>query len=72
MESEFRTRMNTHSEIIENIVKENINLKDEISKIKEEQEKLQSTSELIHVLISEDPEAQNLLKKNLQRERIKE
>lgn len=34
MESEFRTRMNTHSEIIENVVKWNIYLKNEVAGMK--------------------------------------
>lgn len=68
IESEFRAKMQTHSEIIENIVKENITLKQEISKIKEEQEKIRTASELIQMLMSEDKEAQDLLKQYLQRE----
>ncbi len=36
MESEFRTRMNTHSEIIENVVKENIHLKNEVAGMKDD------------------------------------
>jgi integrase len=69
IESEFRAKMQTHSEIIENIVKENITLKQEISKIKEEQEKLRETSEFIRVLMSEDTEAQEVFKQKLERQR---
>jgi integrase len=69
IESEFRAKMQTHSEIIENIVKENITLKQEISKIKEEQEKLRETSEFIRVLMSEDTEAQEVFKQKLERHR---
>ena len=65
IESEFRAKMQTHSEIIENIVKENILLKQEISKIKEEQEKIRATSELIQALISQDTEAQEIFKQLL-------
>jgi len=66
IESEFKAKMQTHSEIIENIVKENILLKQDISKIKEDQEKIRVASELIQTLFLEDGEAQkiffNLLK----------
>jgi len=65
IESEFKAKMQTHSEIIENIVKENIQLKQEISKIKEEQEKIKAASELIQALISENSEAQEIFKKFL-------
>lgn len=57
IESEFKAKMQTHSEIIENIVKENIQLKQEITKIKEEQEKIRATSDLIQKLINDKPEA---------------
>jgi integrase len=66
IESEFRAKMQTHSEIIENIVKENINLKQEITQIKEEQEKIRAAGELIQRLLSEDTEARELLKQYLQ------
>lgn len=65
IESEFKAKMQTHSEIIENIVKENIQLKQEISKIKEEQEKIKVASELIQALISENREAQEVFKQLL-------
>jgi integrase len=65
IESEFRAKMQTHSEIIENIVKENILLKQEISKIKEEQEKIKAASELIQALMSENSDAQEIFKQSL-------
>jgi len=69
IESEFKSKMQTHSDIIENIVRENIVLKQEMSKIKEDQEKLQTTSKLIRILIREDKEAQEIFKKILQEEK---
>lgn len=66
IESEFRAKMQTHSEIIENIVKENITLKQEILAIKEEQKQIRAAGELIQRLLSEDSEARELLKQYLQ------
>lgn len=60
IESEFKARMQNHSDIIENIVRENIVLKQEITKIKEEQGKIQVTSELLRVLINDNPKAQSI------------
>jgi len=65
IESEFKARMQNHSEIIENIVRENIVLKQEISKIREEQEKTKATSELIQALITENKDAQEVFKRLL-------
>jgi integrase len=61
IESEFKAKMQTHSDIIENIVKENIILKQEISKIKEEQERIGIASDFIRQLLAENPDAQTIL-----------
>ena len=65
IESEFKAKMQTHSEIIENIVKENILLKQKILKIEEEQERTRTVGEFIKKLMSEDPEAQTIFNQRL-------
>lgn len=76
IESEFKAKMQTHSEIIENLVKKNIGLEDKlvkmdaeyqqkISKIEEEQERTRTANEFIQKLMTENPEAQTLFNQRL-------
>jgi integrase len=61
IESEFKAKMQNHSDIIENIVKENIILKQDILKIKEEQERIKITSDFIRHLLAENQDAQVIM-----------
>jgi integrase len=72
IESEFKAKMQTHSEIIENIVKKNIRLEQDIAKIKEDQERTRTASEFIQQLMTNDKEAQEIFNQLLKRKSAKE
>jgi integrase len=57
IESEFRSKLQGQSDILENIIRENISLKQEITNIKEEQQRIRKTTELLQKLLSEEPGA---------------
>ncbi len=63
IESEFKAKMQTHSEIIENLVKKNIRLEQDIAKIKEDQARFRAISETIEKLFESDPEAQEIFRR---------
>jgi integrase len=65
MKTEMNERFQSHSEILESIVKENLSLKEKISKIEKEQEQIRATSELLQVLMSGNKEAQEIFEKIL-------
>jgi len=58
IESEFKAKMQSHSEIIENIVRESIGVKQDLAKIKQEQERTRVANEFIQYLIANDTKAQ--------------
>lgn len=64
IESEFKAKMQTHSEIIENLVKKNISLEKEIASIKEEQERLRAISDTIQKLFETDTNAQEIFRRS--------
>jgi integrase len=65
IESEFKAKMQTHSEIIENLVKKNITLEQRLAEVEEEQKREKGASEFIWGLLGDNPDAQERLKQLL-------